>query len=304
MARPHRIDYPGARHHVMNRGARHEPIFPNDAACSLFIGILAELPDRFGVRVHAYALMPNHFHLLLEVPRGNLSRVMQHLCAEYVGRLNRLTTWDGPLLRGRFRNRVVEDDAYWRYLLLYLHLNPVEAHLVVDPADAIWTSHAAYAGLVRPPEWLTTADLLGQYGGAEGYLEALREVRIGRRGPPPGFDPEHLWATPRTKHTPEVEAALAHPVPTQILPDPATELNRIAHALDLPVEALRSARPGRGDNRPRWFTAWWLAVASGIPQRTVAGLLHANEEQVSRWVARMGAGTPDPLVASWIARLR
>src|SRR5688572_1964032 len=110
MPRTPRIDFPGVRHHVMNRGARRAPIFVNDLTCGAFLDVLGELPERFGVVVHAYALMPNHFHLLLETPRGNLSRAMKHLEGVYSQRLNATYEWDGPLFRGRFRNEVVEDE--------------------------------------------------------------------------------------------------------------------------------------------------------------------------------------------------
>ena len=129
MSRPPRLDYPGARHHVMNRGARREAIFLDQQTCVRFLALLGTLPGRFGVRVHGYALMPNHFHLMLESTRGNLSRAMQYLSGEFVRRANARRSWDGPIFKGRFRNRVVETDAYWRDLLCYLHLNPIRAHL-------------------------------------------------------------------------------------------------------------------------------------------------------------------------------
>jgi REP element-mobilizing transposase RayT len=79
MPQTHRIDFVGARDHVMNRGARRAPVFSNDEARGLFVEVLAELPEQFGVRIHGYAVMPNHFHLLLETPRANLSESMRRL---------------------------------------------------------------------------------------------------------------------------------------------------------------------------------------------------------------------------------
>jgi REP element-mobilizing transposase RayT len=297
MARPLRLDFPGARHHVMNRGARHAPIFTNDASCALFLSVVASLPARFGVIVHAYALMPNHFHLLLETPRGNLSRAMQYLTGEYVRLLNELETWDGPLFKGRFRNRVVETDAYWSHLLLYLHLNPVRAHLVTDEDDAYWTSHMAYTGASRRPDWLTTDDLLAAHGGVAGYREALHAVQTGRSPAPAGFDPLALWAPSVSDLRPASAAALGT--------DPDALLALVARTCGVEVDMLRSARPGRGDNRRRWLAAWWLAIANGLPQRATARALGATEQQVSLWLGRFPAlAAGDPELAQWMDDLR
>jgi putative transposase len=99
--RLHRLDFPGARHHLMNRGARREPIFLDDDDRRAMLDLLADLPERFGVRVHGYALMPNHDHLMLEPVWGELSRAMRHVNAEFAQRLNRRYRWDGPVYKGR-----------------------------------------------------------------------------------------------------------------------------------------------------------------------------------------------------------
>ena len=180
MPRARRVDFPGARHHVMNRGARHRTIFENDEECAEFIGFAAELPERFGVLVHAYALMPNHYHLAVESTRGRLSAAMSFLAGRYTQwSNNRHRGWDGSIFRGRFRNIVVYRDVHWHYLPLYLHLNPLRAGLVCNLAQSRWTSHGAYAGIDPVPEWLTTDDLLEGYGGTEGYLESLGDVVLG-----------------------------------------------------------------------------------------------------------------------------
>ncbi|MES2638967.1 MAG: transposase [Myxococcota bacterium] len=298
MARPLRLDFPGARHHVMNRGARRAPIFTDNASCALFLAALADLPARFDVRVHAYALMPNHFHLLLETPRGNLSRAMQYLTGEHVRLLNAREQWDGPLFKGRFRNRLVETDGYWNHLLLYLHLNPVRAHLVADIDDSYWTSHAAYVGHVRRPDWLTTADLLAAHGGVEGYRQALYDLHTGRAPPPDGFDPDALWRAATSEPRPVV-------APTVGTVTAGDAVARVARTCGLDAAALCKARLGRGDNRPRWLAAWWLAVDLGFGQRAVAEALGATEQQVSLWLGRFRTvAVQDAQVAGWLEALR
>ena len=152
----------------MNRGARQAPIFHSDHDCVSFLGLVADLPRLFGVEVHAYALMPNHFHLMLV----------------------------GPVFRGRYRNRLVEDERYWAHLLSYLHLNPVKARLAPTPAEARWTSCRAYYGLETRPDWLKTEDLLDAFLGPAGLSEYTQAQQVGREGAPDGFDEEHLWTRP------------------------------------------------------------------------------------------------------------
>lgn len=296
MPRTLRLDFPGARHHVMNRGARRDTIFRSIEDCILFLNVLADLPERFDVRVHGWALMPNHYHLLLETPRGNLSAAMKHVGAEHTRRLNRREGWDGPVFRGRFLNRVVDSDRYWAYLLLYLHLNPVRAHLVRDPGEGFWTSHAAYAGTTRAPEWLTTEPLLALFGGREGYLAALEAVRVGRAQPPEGFDPDALWRPARTAVTP------TPPPPPKA--DIEAELARVAAACGVTVADLETPRRGRGDNRARWTAAWWLSARAHLPQTEIARRLGAVSEQVCRWAKLAGQRRfDDPQMAGWVAVL-
>jgi len=105
-ARRKRVDYPGAWHHVMNRGARRAPIFAEESDCGELLRAVGETVARFGVEVHAYALMPNHYHLLVRSMVGNLSRAMRHLNGVYTQRINSAHGWDGPVFRGRFHSKV------------------------------------------------------------------------------------------------------------------------------------------------------------------------------------------------------
>ena len=97
MARTRRIDFPGAWHHVMGRGARRESIFRDEGDCLIFLESVEATVNRFGLEVHSYALMPNHYHLLVGSVRGNLSRSMQKLLSSFVLGLNRCHKWDGPV---------------------------------------------------------------------------------------------------------------------------------------------------------------------------------------------------------------
>ncbi len=172
--RPHRVDFHGARHHVYNRARHGMPLFETREDCNLFLGLLAQLPEKFGIRVHGYAIMSNHYHLLLE-SNGNLSKAMQWLFSVFGRRYNaRNPAWDGSVWRGRFQSRVADDDGDWMYLLAYTHLNPVRSRCVERPEDAKWTSCKAY--MTSAPDWLTTAELLDAYGGPQGLAERTREA--------------------------------------------------------------------------------------------------------------------------------
>ncbi len=146
MPRKQRVDFPGAWHHVMNRGRRREAVFVDDDGCQLFLDVIGAVFEHNGCEVHGYSLMPNHFHLLVRSARGDLSA------------LNRLHGWDGAVFRGRFKSQLVTDEAYLGHLLAYLHLNPVRAHLVSRPDEPSWTSHRPYLGLDRPPPLVEHGD--------------------------------------------------------------------------------------------------------------------------------------------------
>ena len=127
MARPLRIEYPGAWYHAMNRGASGRAIFQSDRDRHAFLALFGDIAATFGVEVHAYCLMGNHYHLLLRTPRGNLSRALRHLNGVYTQRYNRTHGTDGPLFRGRFKAVLVDADTYLAALSRYIHLNPVTA---------------------------------------------------------------------------------------------------------------------------------------------------------------------------------
>lgn len=263
---------------MMNRGARRAPIFVADADCLLFLEVLAELPDRFGVIVHAYVLMPNHYHLMLTCPRGNLSRAMRHLGARFTASLNRNhPQWDGPVFRGRFKNRVVEDDAYWMHLLAYIHMNPVRAHLATSPNASRWSSHAAYVDRERPPTWLSIAELRDMYGTTEAYRAHLRDLQQKRDVAPDEFEPGDFTAPTRSR-------ALPAPSPPEPV-DPGRALSDVRAVTG--VDDLTSTHRGRVGNRAKWLAAWWLATATELTQVEIAQRLGASESVVSRWVRRV-----------------
>lgn len=130
MSRPLRILYPNAWYHVMNRGRRGELIFESKDDYDLFIEVMREAIALFALKVSAYCLMPNHYHLLVQTPDANLNRCMRHSNGVYTQRFNRAHGLDGILFRGRYKSILVSEDSYLLELVRYIHLNPVRAGIV------------------------------------------------------------------------------------------------------------------------------------------------------------------------------
>jgi REP element-mobilizing transposase RayT len=285
-----RIDFPNARHHLMNRGSRRENIFPDDVARRLFLDLLAPLSERFGVDVHAYALMPNHYHLLVTSRRGRLDRAMRFVSAEFTRRTNERMGWDGPLFRGRYKNRLVETDDHWRYLLLYLHANPVKAGL----ATADWTSHQTYLGTQPAPPWLETASLTQGYGSVAAYAESWRQHVGGTLAPPAGLDPDRLWTHQHSAGT----EAMPH---QDDLLDVARALDQVAEVTGTPRETLVGPS-GRGVRVPaRWLAMWWLSRKRGVEHGRIRAAFGVGHDAVSRDIRRFEARRhTDARFAGWV----
>lgn len=154
MGRQHRRDYPGAWHHVMNQGTAKTDIFRTDADRRYFYGLVAELRPRFGVEVHAYVLMGNHYHLLVRSRRGELSAAMHWLGTHYARYFNARHRRVGAFFRSRFTNRLIEDDRYLAWVPIYIHLNPVNDGFVDEPERWLWSSYPAIVGLSDGESWL------------------------------------------------------------------------------------------------------------------------------------------------------
>jgi putative transposase len=154
MSRPLRIQYSDAWYHVLNRGRRGEDIFQDDTDLQAFITVLREASVLWNVKIAAYCLMANHYHLLLQTPDANLSRCMRHIDGVYTQRYNRRHAVDGPVFRGRYRSILVDGEAYLIDLVRYIHFNPVKAGLVRHPSDYRWSSFQGYCSEDRSWDWL------------------------------------------------------------------------------------------------------------------------------------------------------
>ena len=154
MSRPLRIEYPDAWYHVMNRGRQGESVFRKQDDYHIFIELLKETVEMWNLRVGAYCLIPNHYHLLIQTPDANLSRCMRHLNGVYTQRFNRNHLFDGQLFRGRYKAILVEGDSYLLELVRYVHRNPFAAGLVKVIDKYPWSSHQGYLSDAKKWNWL------------------------------------------------------------------------------------------------------------------------------------------------------
>ncbi|MBV8214127.1 MAG: transposase [Verrucomicrobia bacterium] len=202
MARPTRLDIEGGWYHVVNRGIERRTIFRGASSYQHFVGLLSKLPQRFGLRLHGYVLMPNHYHLQVETPEANLSRAIQWLNVSYSIWFNRKYQRVGPLFQGRFKAILHDWTSHGFTINRYLHLNPVRvrhlgghevrvhsedsqeqsaAQLARARVEALrsypWSSYQYYSGKAKAPEWLrigTVLDLVSDRGGESAKMAAYR----------------------------------------------------------------------------------------------------------------------------------
>ena len=170
MPRKLRMEYEGAIYHVMNRGNRREDIFRDDPDRERFLATLAEACGKTQWQVHAYCLMRNHFHLVIETPQANLVAGMKWLLGVYTKRFNLRHKQCGHLFAGRYKALLVDGsgDGYLRTVCDYVHLNPVRAKLAPPKAPLsrfLWSSYGEYLKApAQRPVWLRVDRLLGEKG--------------------------------------------------------------------------------------------------------------------------------------------
>ena len=161
MARPLRIEFPGAVYHVTSRGDRREDIFVDDGDRDALLQVLAQALSRFDAQALAYCLMGNHYHFVLHTRQANLSLLMRHINGVYTQTYNRRHAKSGHLFQGRFKAILVDRDAYLLEVCRYVDLNPVRARMVRRPDAWLWSSYRAHLGKCPAPDWLDTVGLHG-----------------------------------------------------------------------------------------------------------------------------------------------
>lgn len=245
------------------------------------------------MEVHAYALMPNHFHLLVRSARGNLSRAMQFVGGKYTVAINQALRRDGPIFRGRFRSQLVSDSRHTLTVAAYIHLNPIRARLARRLDQNAWTSHRAYLGLDVPPDWLSTKVLIAEVGGRQAFADYVHALRVGRRPWPSDFEPEDGFfasaATATQTHSNIKERPARPGAP------PAAVLNDVRQLTGATKRQLMEIAFGPRANPPRRFAVWALDRETDLHHSEIAELMGMSTNQVAQLLRRLRRGLQSPL---------
>ena len=164
MARPLRIEYAGAVYHVSSRGNAGNSIFDDDGDRIMLLNIIGEVNDRYHWLCHAYCLMDNHYHLVLETPEGNLSKGMRQFNGIYTMRFNKRHQRAGHVFQGRYKAILIQKESHLLEVCRYVLLNPVRAQMVKRPEAWRWSSYKGTVGMEKPHPCLTVDWILGQFG--------------------------------------------------------------------------------------------------------------------------------------------
>jgi REP element-mobilizing transposase RayT len=188
MARPLRLEYPGAVWHVTNRGVEQRDIYLDDADRELFLDLLSQVVPRYRWRLPAYTQMTNHFHLLVQTVEPTLSRGMQSLQKKFAEAFNARYRRAGHLFQGRFKAHLIDSESYLLTVARYIVRNPVRAGMVHDAGDWKWSSHRATMGVTAAPSWLDTSLVLERFDANDAAVARrlyAEFVRLGEGAPSP-----------------------------------------------------------------------------------------------------------------------
>jgi len=299
MARKLRVQYPGAIYHVMNRGDRREAIFPGEEDRRLFMTTLEEACAKTDWQVHAWCLMINHFHLVIETPRANVVAGMQWLLGVYTNRFNRRHKEFGHLFSGRYKALVVDGsgNGYLKTVCDYVHLNPARAGLLEDVQTLQsypWSSYPFYLrDPSQRPAWLRVDRLLGEWGipmdspaGREefgGRMEIRRQCEKH-----PEIDPYQAgWCVGSEEFRKELLAQISQAA-RPWHNDPEVRESSLAKAERIVEEELQ---------RSGWTTLHLAALRKGHPCKlAIAERLRRETTVTLKWIAaRLQMGAPSHL---------
>ena len=301
MARPLRIMFPGACYHVTARGNGRQRIYREDRDRQVFLARLEAVVKRYDLVLHAYVLMRNHYHLLLETPAGNLARAMRQLNGVYTQDFNRRHGRVGHVLQGRYKAILVDKDSYLLELSRYIHLNPIRVGEASEAARFPWSSAAAYVGRVRPPAYLRMGDVLSHFGrqrrtAQHAYARFLREGAAvpGRRPWEQVVGQTLLGSTPwverMRRRVGKRNEDLEVPATRQLRRRPPLSLvfTQVSRRAGLPREELARPTPGRV-SVARLAAVQLAWECCGVTQREIGAACGVTPFAVSKMLRRAAA---------------
>ncbi len=183
MARPLRIEYQDAFYHIIQRGFEKRNILKKNQNKTKFLQYLSQSYQKYQSICHSYCLMDNHYHLIIQTPKANLTKVMHYVNASYAIYYNKRNKRTGPLYQGRYKSILIEADQYLDHLSRYIHLNPVRAKIVKNPQDYPWSSYQYFLRKKAPEKWLEPLFILSNFGKkAKEASSAYRDFVLEGRG--------------------------------------------------------------------------------------------------------------------------
>lgn len=285
MARRPRIFAPGLLYHVIVRGNHRQRTFRTAADYEAYLERLVTYRRKYGIRIYAYCLMPNHVHLLLETAQAPLARFMQGLQQSYTQYFNRVHRKVGHLFQGRYQALVCERERYLLALLCYIHLNPVRAKLVRQPEQYRYSGHASYLR-GQPTDILDPALVLSVLGGRSAYRRFIHE------GLAVGHQDEYYAAADQRflgqeGFAEDVQAKVGKAPQRRTKRSLAKVLKTLARQLDKDSALLQGPDRGWEVSRIRTLMAYTLVRRLGFPLNAVAAHLGRDPATVSSLISRL-----------------
>jgi REP element-mobilizing transposase RayT len=307
MARPLRIEFPGAIYHVMSRGNARQTIFRDEYDYQRLLDGLSVVVSRLGWDLICFVLMPNHFHMLVRTPQPNLSRGMQYLTSGFANWCGRRHRRPGHTFRGRFKSTLIEDESYFWTVSRYIHLNPVRGKrpLAAHPRDWAWSSYPGYHLRRHRVEWVAYDALYsawsGEVGGNDPATAYRRFVEQGLMTAPanPFQSAAHGWLLGSVGFVERMRSSASEPRNRDEVPasrrlaslEPATVLAAVARYYGVDQDRFQERRSA---NMARDVAAWLARRRSSATLRELApafGLSHPDS--VSNLVRRVDRALAD-----------
>ncbi|HET7587680.1 MAG TPA: transposase [Gammaproteobacteria bacterium] len=303
MARPLRIEFPGAVYHLTARGNARQDIVIDDTDRARFVDLLAREVAQQRWQCYAWCLMDNHYHLLIETPEGHLVSGMRRLNQVYTQQFNRRHGRVGHVLQGRYKSILVDKQRYLLELCRYVVLNPVRAGMTRSAREWRWSSYRATAGLAETPEWLNVDWVLGQFGRRRSAAKAAYRqfVQEGTKAPTPWHELHgQIWlgdeqfrermahrlkdkdidAVPRAQTEPE-------------RPDAQTVLDAVAEVFEVSRQRLLD----RSHQRAFQTSVYLLRRVVNLSLKETAALANVSPSRISRIQAAIERSAPDKAIA-------
>jgi len=295
-----RVDYAGAFHHVVNMAPNNEKLFCAPAEINIAIDIMEAVTNRHGTKIHGYAIMPNHFHLLVESVHGNLSTAMNTFTARLTKSVNQIRGRRGALFPTRFKSKLQTTEAQLAHSLAYIHMNPIVAGISQKPSGTGRTSHDHYWNS-SGPSWLESSTIEHIFGTAYAYQEYLEGI------------PQEL-----DTFTADFATQLDignHPLPVlgsientnkrqRIKPlTPAKAISEVMKVTKAKKREILQPTHGRKGNAARRLAAWWLLERTQKPRTVVADSLNMTSSAVGR-AASVTRHDQSEQTQAWKAALR